>query len=269
MDAAIKKLSAWQVLRNRFPESEYVLLCEVSDASGHARSRSLDYMIINLWQSRGLAVTGIEQKSNRGDWLKEIKNPAKQENHFKHCDYFFLLTDKENVAKIDEIPASWGWYHINERGVLKTMKAAPKLKSIPIERSLMCAMLRRAADKSKYVHVDELENRIQAEAESIQKIKQNNLERKSQQYDELLSKVIAFEKHTSISLQYSYEPHLEGIGKIIDLIQHNGLDKYIRNLERVSKDAKHIHDDVAAKIEALKEHTQKSETNEQSNTTRS
>lgn len=159
------KATAWQVLRNKFPAEEYVLIAEVSDASGFSRSRSLDFMLINLWQSRGLAVTGIERKSNRGDWLKEIKNPAKQENHFKYCDYFYLLTDKEGVAKLEEIPANWGWYHINEKGMLKTLKAAPKLSSIPIERSLLCAMLRRADDKRDYVHKDNLEEQIATRAE--------------------------------------------------------------------------------------------------------
>lgn len=130
-----KKLTPWEVLRFKFPAQEYVLIEEVSDASGFSRSRSLDYMLVNLWNSRGLAITGIEKKTNRGDWLKELKNPAKQENHFKYCDYFYLLTDKDGVAKIEEIPPNWGWYHINGSGILKTMKVAPQylpIVSMPV-----------------------------------------------------------------------------------------------------------------------------------------
>lgn len=156
-----KEISAYQVLRNKFPANECVLIEEVSDASGFARSRSLDFMIINLWQSRGLSVTGVERKSFRSDWLKELRQPEKQENHFKYCDYFYLLTDKEGIAKLEEIPETWGWYHINEKGILKTLKAAPKLTPLPIGKSLMCAMMRRAADKGKYVHIDTIEQRIE------------------------------------------------------------------------------------------------------------
>lgn len=73
----VKDFTAYSVLRAKYPETECVLMQEVSDASGHTRSRSLDFMVVNLWNSRGLSVIGIEKKTNLGDWLKELKNPAK------------------------------------------------------------------------------------------------------------------------------------------------------------------------------------------------
>ena len=147
------------ILRNKYPATEYVLISEVPD-NVSTRNRYLDFMIINLWQSRGLAITGIERKSNRGDWLKEMKTPDKQEKHFRHCDYFYLLTDREGVAKLEEIPETWGWYHITQNGILKTLKAAPKLQSQPIDRALLCAMLRRAQDKQGFIHEDTIKEHI-------------------------------------------------------------------------------------------------------------
>jgi hypothetical protein len=91
---AKKDFNTFQVLRKIFPETEYVLISEVSDAAGFSRSRSLDYMVINLWESRGLAINGIEQKSNRSDWLKELRNPEKQQNHFKSATTFIFLPIK-------------------------------------------------------------------------------------------------------------------------------------------------------------------------------
>lgn len=245
------KISTWQVLRNKFPEAEYVLIEEVSDASGFARSRSLDFMVINLWQSRGLAVTGIERKSNRGDWLKEMKNPAKQENHFKYCDYFYLLTDKENVAKIEEIPDSWGWYHITENGTLKTMKQAPKLEAQPIGRSLMCAMLRRAADKGKYVHIDSLTEKIAAEAERIQTSRNDSLERRAAAYDSLKENVDAFERASGIRISYSWNGDVSKMGEAVRAIMSGEASNYVRNLQSMEQRVADIHKGLKDKIAAL------------------
>lgn len=247
------KLSAWQVLRNKFPETEYVLIEEVSDASGFARSRSLDFMIINLWQSRGLAVTGIERKSNRGDWLKELKTPAKQENHFKYCDYFYLLTDKDNVAKPEEIPANWGWYHINEKGMLKTLKAAPKLKSIPIERSLMCAMLRRAACKSNYVHVDSIEERIKIKAESIHQQKNTTLEREAKFYHELKAQVDAFELASGIKISHAWGDSAKNMGNAVRIILNGESLYHTAGLRRLEQNAKSIHEGIKKNLDELDE----------------
>lgn len=246
-----RKLTTWEVLRYKFPENEYVLIQEVSDASGFSRSRSIDFMIINLWQSRGLAITGIERKSNRNDWLREIKQPQKQENHFKYCDYFYLLTDKEGVAKIEEIPDSWGWYHINESGVLKTLKQAPKLSPVDVNRSFLCAMLRRAADKTKYVHVDSLESRIQESAEKIKQQRNSELERKAGYYDDLKARVDEFEKASGLSLAYRWDSNATKMGEAVKLVMNGGIEQYKEGLERIEKQIKNIHEGVANKLKAL------------------
>jgi hypothetical protein len=245
-----KTLTTWEVLRNRFPESECVLLAEVSDASGFSRSRSLDFMVINLWQSRGLSISGIERKSNRPDWLKELKNPAKQENHFKHCDYFYLLTDKEGVAKLEEIPETWGWYHINENQVLKIMKAAPKLTPVPIDRSFLCAMLRRAANKEKYVHVDTLKTRIEERALQLQTERNFNQEREASEYRTLKDAVDDFEKASGVSIRNWYATPAK-IGEAVRIIVNGNLKGYIERMERVESHAKNIYDDISKNVSEL------------------
>ena len=248
-----KKLSTWQILRNKFPENECVLMQEVSDASGFSRSRSLDYMVVNLWQSRGLSVIGIEKKSNRGDWLKELKNPAKQENHYKHCDYFFLLTDKENVAKLEEIPLTWGWYHINEKGVLKTMKDAPKLSPEPIGKSLMCAMLRRAASKDKFVHVDSVQSFIEERSEQKRLDLEYRTKQKAENYDSLRSIVDEFEKAAGLKLDDYWwrKGDVSKIGEIVNLMLKGELADRKRSLEYAFNQVKGIYDSMKNGIDAL------------------
>ena len=245
------KLSAWQVLRDKFPAGEYVLIQEVSDASGHARSRSLDFMIINLWQSRGLAVTGIERKSNRGDWLKELKQPAKQENHFKYCDYFYLLTDKDGVAKLEEIPANWGWYHINKNGMLKTLKPAPKLSSIPIERSLMCAMLRRAASKDNYVHIDSIQEKIKIYAENIHQQRNSQLESEAKAYNHLKKMVDEFELASGIRISHAWGDNAKDMGNAVRLIMNGESLNHTAGLRRLEQNAKSIHEAIKKNLDEL------------------
>lgn len=247
------KKSTWQTLRNKFPEGEYVLIQEVSDASGVSRSRSLDYMIINLWQSRGLHITGIEQKSFRNDWQRELKNPKKQENHFKYCDYFYLLTDKENVAKLEEIPETWGWYHINEKGHFKINKPAPKLTPVTIDRSFLFAMLRRAASKEKYVHIESIEDKIQEASELRQKNNLFSRERDLKEYEELKTIVKQFEEASGIKLNtYSWNIDAKKIGETVKLITDGGLNSYINNLIKLQTVASNILDKLTQELLSVK-----------------
>jgi hypothetical protein len=257
MNTNVRKPTSYQVLRNKFPENECVLICEVFDASGFSRSRSLDYMLVNLWQSRGLSVTGIEEKSNRSDWLRELKNPQKQENHFKYCDYFYLLTDKEGVAKLEEIPETWGWYHINDKSILKTMKQAPKLPSQPVERSLLCAMLRRAADKTGFTHKDVIEERVAEKIKAGLSGHNAMLERKAAEHDELLRKIKLFENETGLDIQYNWDDRLKNIGMTVNMILEKGLIGYVDQLERAVPQLKNLEDHIKKKIEVIREYVSK------------
>lgn len=247
-----KKLTPWQVLRNKFPAGEYVLIEEVSDASGFSRSRSLDYMLVNLWNSRGLAVTGIEQKSWRNDWLKELKNPKKQENHFKHCDYFYLLTTAENVAKIEEIPLTWGWYHIKGNRIM-TMKQAPKLESQPIDRSLLCAMLRRAADKTNYVRLEDLEDRIAIEAEKKKEGVNYQIKHQLEEFKSLQERVKIFEEESGVKIgdRYSWSGDAKKSGQAVRWLKQYGVDYFEKRLLQLRESAKKIEEGLGAAIDEL------------------
>lgn len=250
-----EKISTWQVLRNKFPANEYVLIEEVSDKSGFSRSRSLDYMLINLWESRGLAITGVELKSNRSDWQRELKQPQKQENHFKYCDYFYLLTDKPNVAFPDEIPATWGHWHISDKGILKTIKPAPKLQSIPVDRSLLCAMMRRAASKEGYVHESSIEDRVEQRASNIKQQKDYATAERLKEYDKLKKELDEFVEATGVKdlleLKRTWSHHSgKDMGKAVKFILNYGLDRYKNQMQRMEEEAGRIHTNIS---EALKQ----------------
>lgn len=246
------KSATYKILRGRYPENESALLQEVSNASGFARDRSLDWMVVNYWNSRGLSIIGIEQKSNRQDWLKELKNPQKQESHFRFCDYFYLLTDKENVARLDEIPESWGWLEIKGTRIFENKKA-PKQTPIEVTRSFLCAMMRRAANREGFIHQSEIEDRIKTAAERQVSITAREAERSIQDYQELCESVSAFEAASGISIKDSWRHDSKDIGNAVKLILNGGVPDRIKELSRLEQSAKRTLEAITAELKNIEQ----------------
>lgn len=209
-------------------------------------------MLVNLWNSRGLSITGIEKKSYRNDWQRELKNPQKQEAHYKYCDYFYLLTDKENVAKIEEIPATWGWYHINEKGILKTMKAAPKLKSIPVDRPLLCCMLRRAADKKGFVRIDSIEDVVKERVEKVRADVTYGVQEKAKSYDSLRALVDEFDKASGLKLDdyWFRKTYVKEMGEAVKVLIGD-IGSQRKSLNYAFQTVKSLYDEMKKGIDAL------------------
>ena len=92
-------------LRRRHEGDEWAFFAELRGGTGFIRDSRLDGLAMNLWPSRGLEVHGFEVKVSRGDWLRELKNPAKAEVLLRFCDRFwtFPRTRKSN-GRIFSIP---------------------------------------------------------------------------------------------------------------------------------------------------------------------
>jgi hypothetical protein len=223
----LKKMAQdiYSILRGRFPEHEYALMREVRDKAGFDASRSADYIAVNLYPSRGLAMHGIELKSFRSDWLNELKNPKKAENIFQYCDYFWLLTTDDKVAKIEEIPKSWGWLCIKGDRVF-TKKPAPQLKPKPISRSFMCAILKRASDKSGFIHRDSISDKIETARNDGRSENERELTRLKNELNEIKNNVLEFEKASGVYLNRLASEHFWGdpkeMGKAFKLVHDSG-----------------------------------------------
>ncbi len=245
--------SVYEILRCKFPEKEYALLQEVSDAAGFSRSRSADYMIMSLYPSRGNSLSGVELKSHRGDWLNELKKPDKAENIFQYCDYFWLLTDGDNIAKLEEIPETWGWMSI-KGGRISIMKVAPKLSPKPITKSFLAALLKRATDKSNFIHRSSIEGEIKNAVEQGINKRAANFEDLKNKYDELSTYVSEFEKATGITLNryVRWKTSPAQIGQTVKLIENGGTKNIEKDLAQLQTTAKDIHERISAALENLK-----------------
>ena len=146
VSAAVTTGSIMVALRNRFAAPEYSFFEEVGDSGSSSRVYA-DGVAINMWASRGYAITGFEVKASRSDWLRELKQPDKAEPVITKCDYWYLVAPDE-VYKADEVPVSWGILSYKD-GQLREKRKPPKLEPKPITRAFVAQMFRRSNDKEE------------------------------------------------------------------------------------------------------------------------
>lgn len=111
-------------------------------------NRYADAIALNCWPSRGLELHGFEIKVSRGDWLSELRDPAKSEAVQKYCERWWVVAPESEdfeLIKTAEVPAMWGFILAGKDG-LEFVKEAPKLEAVPLDRPFFASLLRNAAD---------------------------------------------------------------------------------------------------------------------------
>lgn len=125
---------------------QYSVLFEVRNGTAWRANRSIDAVVMPLWPSLGMHLTGIEVKVSRGDWLREFKSPEKASEVFDFFDKWYLVAPSD-VAKLEEIPEPWGWY-VPERGTLRQVKPAAVNTNVkPLSRHFLAAIMRQNSRK--------------------------------------------------------------------------------------------------------------------------
>lgn len=128
-------------LRRHYTAPEHAICFEVAAGTGHMANRHLDAVVMDLWPSRGLFLTGIEIKISRNDWRREKKNPAKAEEVARFLDYFVIAAPID-IVPIDELPAAWGLIEFRDDGKPKVKRLPVKTDALPVSRSFMAAIMR-------------------------------------------------------------------------------------------------------------------------------
>lgn len=236
----------YDLLLKKFPPGEYAIMAEVGDSAGMSQSRWADFIVAGLWPSRGLGLQGIELKSRRNDWLREMKQPGKAEAFFQYCDRFWLLTTEvEGIASMEEIPSPWGWMAINGSRI-RIMKEAPKLDPKPITRGFLAALLKRAADRSGYIRESEIEDRIKEAREQGQIHAENNSRFRLDELEELHKHVNEFEKASGIKIRASRWDMRDPtkMGQAVKFIMEGGCEKIYQRLVDLEERSKEIHQSI-------------------------
>lgn len=224
---------------------------EVSDAAGHGRSRSADGIVMNLWPSRGLELSGIECKSSRSDWLRELKKPEKAENIFKYCDRWWLVTDTEGVAKMEEIPPTWGWMCGNKNGTrIVVNKEAPLLKPEQCSRQFLAAMMKRISKGMihKSTIEDEIERRVgEREARDKERVS-DELKSCRESLEQLQQRVSDFEKVSGVTLDRWDSGN---IAKIVGVLRKSNPDDMMIKLYQLRDSSEDIYKRIVAGLAEL------------------
>lgn len=134
-------------LKVRFSPPAWAFVQQVSDSTGGARTRTADAIAMSIWPSRGLELNGFEVKASRGDWKKELANPAKAEPLFRYCDRWWIVAGDDDIVQAGELPGNWGLLIPHGTG-LTAITPAPKLTPAPITREFLAALLRKSCEQS-------------------------------------------------------------------------------------------------------------------------
>lgn len=191
-----------EALFKRFPAPAWALFFEVHNTTGYGRSRSADALAMGLWPSRGLELHGFEFKDDRGDWLNELKNPAKAETIAKYCDYWWLVAGNTNVVKkVEEVPAGWGYLQLQGQR-MTCIKQAPKLEAIPVTRGFLAAILRRQHES--ILDAPEVQAKLESMKKDLQSREKDNwsfeAKENSRELERLKSAVSEFEKISGVTI---------------------------------------------------------------------
>ena len=113
-----------------------------------ARDRQLDALAISRVASRGNELVGIEIKTDRADWLRELSDPLKADGWARILDRFYVVASK-GVIKDGEVPSGRGFLEENGSGLKQVLPGLVMSRwrenggCDPVPRSLWVRILRR------------------------------------------------------------------------------------------------------------------------------
>lgn len=197
------------MLRDRYTEKAgngdaWAFVTHVRDAAGFDAKRTIDGLAMSLWPSRGLLVHGFEVKCDRGDWLREMKNPAKAESFARLVDRFWLVVADEAIVKDGELPEPWGLLVVRGGRLVQKVEARPlhpDARELPpgLDRSFIASLL-RAATKSRTALADELDAARRRGYEAGESSTKSKLERLEAELEKLRDRDRRFHEVVGVGL---------------------------------------------------------------------
>ena len=136
----------------------YAVAAHVRSQAGHYASRTADFVAMDLWPSKGLALHGHEVKVTRGDWLRELAEPEKAGEFVPYMNYWWVVVSDPSIVRDGELPDDWGLM-VMRGGQLTVVVKAPYRDARPLMSSRLAALLRAVAQSAAYLARREAERR--------------------------------------------------------------------------------------------------------------
>jgi hypothetical protein len=221
------------LLSKKYAAPMYAFMPQLRNGTGYRSTvRTADAIAFSLWPSRGLYLHGFEIKVNRGDWLNELRNPAKAEEHAQFCQYWSLVI-AEGIADPMEVPLGWGLIVASKDGELTEVRKAPDREPAPLSTPFIAAMFRNVNEsiaflKPSYVHVDDIEARVASRSRSAPRQATRHERICRETLKDLEETVRKFEEASGVSID-GYDS--ERVGKAVEAVLRIGADQILSNLQ--------------------------------------
>ncbi len=137
-------------LKNKYALDEWAFIEEVSVSTGYTPQR-IDGYAINCWPMNKYRTIAFEIKASRGDFLSEIKKPAKRLQGMAISNQFYFVAPWGMIKK-DEIPEDCGLLEYRDPSDLITTKRAPITDADPPSWWLLASIARRYAREHAAKH---------------------------------------------------------------------------------------------------------------------
>lgn len=203
-----------ELLAVRYRPPAWAFLPQVRNGTGWAKatSRWADGIAMGLWPSRGLSVLGFEVKVDRGDWLRELRQPEKAEDFIKVCGRWWIVAGPPEIVQPGELPDAWGLMVV-KGGRLKVVKEAPPLEPKPMDALMLAAVARRLQEVA--TPEAKIEAADQAGFKRGQKEAEGRVKHWEDRHAELERRMIAFEKASGVQLDRWSERENRHIGDAV------------------------------------------------------
>ena len=216
-------------LRSYFLSPAHACLEEVRSTTGMDPGRFCDLLVVSLYPSRGVWFGGVEVKTARSDWVRELKDPTKAESIATYCDYWWVATPPGLITR-EELPVNWGWISVDPKRAkpCKVEKVAPKLPSSPPTVGFVASVLRNyeqtiamAFERGREARrVEETETgrqlRSREDALCAKELALIQLERDASNFKSLSNAVREFESMTGLSVMHRNPNALKDIKARLD-----------------------------------------------------
>jgi len=247
-------------LRKKYDDNafSYAFLEQVANGTGLNATRHADAIAVQLWESRGLNITGFEIKVSRPDWIKELKHPNKAEPIAQYCHYWYLVVGDESIVQFGELPQTWGLMVPHTKGTLKVVKEAklnPNIKSVDLV--FLCAVLRQTqnqlTDKAK-LNREYSRGFDDGKKEGIENSKENAVYWE-EAYKKECKKIDDFQKISGIGLnQWRWNSaDSNKIAQAVKIVLDGTYLNQLRELQRMERIAKQVVENISESIKKLEE----------------
>lgn len=140
----------------------------IPEVEAPGSSRRADLVRVGMWRSRGAGIDVHEIKVSRGDWRRELDDPAKAEAWWPYSNRFWIVTPP-GLIRPEELPAGWGLMEFPRAGRsrrFRTVVPAVTRDDLQLTVPLLVQLLRRA-DNQRLAQIDDLKTQFRTELASI------------------------------------------------------------------------------------------------------